>query len=103
VVTDKAPRVANYHRNTLSALAELIGAAGLEHPNQLRAHHIACRLSPNQVTLLSTVFPEFQSGELLNGVMRTRVFKLGWPMAEAHSFTPVGNIDEALAEINAAG
>jgi hypothetical protein len=51
--------------------------------------------------LLSTVFPEFQPGELLNGVMRTRVFKLGWPMAEAHSFTPVGNIDEALAEINA--
>lgn len=102
VVEDKAPRVANYHRNTLSALSELIGSAGLHHPKELRAHHIALRVSASHVTLLSTVFPAFQSGELLDGVLRTRVFKLGWPMADPQSFKAQGNITEMLAEIDTA-
>jgi len=102
VVQDKAPRVANFHRNTLKALSELLGSAGLHHPDELSAHHIALRISASHVTLLSTVFPEFQSGELLNGVLRTRVFKLGWPMADPHSFKPSGDIGELLAEINLA-
>jgi glutamate synthase domain-containing protein 2 len=103
VVHDKAPRVAHFHGNTLKALSELIGAAGLHHPDDLSAHHIALRISASHVTLLSTVFPEFQPGELLNGVLRTRVFKLGWPMADPHSFKAQGNITEMLAEIDLQG
>ena len=101
VVEDKAPRVANFHRNTLSALAELIGAAGLQHPDELKAHHIACRISSNHVTLLSTVFPEVQPGEILAGNLKTRVFKLGWPMADPTTFKPAGNLLNALAELDA--
>ena len=100
MVHDKAPRVAHFHGNTLKALSELLGAAGLHHPDELRAHHIALRISASHVTLLSTVFPEFQPDELLNGVLRTRVFKLGWPMADPHSFKAQGNITEALANID---
>lgn len=100
VVQDKAPRVANYHRNTLVALAELIGAAGLHHPDDLKAHHIACRLAPNRVTLLSTVFPEAQPGEILTGEFHSRVLKLGWPMANPYSFAPSGDIIAALAELD---
>ena len=37
VVPDKAQRVANYHRSTLHALGELVGAAGLKHPADLRS------------------------------------------------------------------
>lgn len=40
VVPDKADRVYNFHRNTLHALQELVQAAGLAHPSELRAHHI---------------------------------------------------------------
>ena len=43
VVADKAPRVANFHRNTLRALAELLGAAGLNHPNELKPWHLQIR------------------------------------------------------------
>jgi glutamate synthase domain-containing protein 2 len=35
VPEDKATRVYNLHRNTLHALAELIGAAGLRHPGEI--------------------------------------------------------------------
>ena len=100
VIEDKAPRVANYHRNTLAALAELIGAAGLQHPDDLKAHHIACRLSANHVTLLSTVFPEARPGEILEGDLRSRVLKLGWPMADPNSFAPAGNLSQQLARID---
>lgn len=100
VVADKAPRVANFHRNTLHALGELLAAAGLTHPRQLRAHHIACRLSASQVTLLSTVFPDFEPGELLKGELRTRVFKLAWPLADPESFTPQADIQKVLSELD---
>jgi glutamate synthase domain-containing protein 2 len=86
VVTDKAPRVANYHRNTLKSLAELIGAAGISHPKHLRTQHIACRNATNHVTLMSVLFPDFEDGEILRGTLRTRVFQLGWPLAQASSF-----------------
>ena len=35
VVADKAERVHNFHRLTLKALADMLGAAGLSHPDQL--------------------------------------------------------------------
>jgi len=100
VVQDKAPRVANFHRNTLHALAELIGAAGLHHPDDLKAHHIACRISANHVSLLSTVFPEARPGEILEGDLRSRVLQLGWPMADPHSFAPSGDLLEQLRQVN---
>lgn len=86
VVQDKAPRVAHFHQNTLKSLAELIGAAGLSHPNELKTQHIACRTTTNHVTLMSTLFPDFEDGEILRGQLRTRVFQLAWPLASAQSF-----------------
>ena len=43
VVSDKAPRVANFHRNTMRALAELLGAAGLSHPDDIKPWHLQFR------------------------------------------------------------
>ena len=45
VVADKAPRVANFHKNTLRALAELLGSAGLSHP---RTHALALADPPSE-------------------------------------------------------
>jgi len=99
VVPDKAQRVANFHRNSLHALAELLQAAGLTHPNQLRPHHIARRISPSEVRLLSALFPELEPGELLRGEFRHNVFKVGWQMARADSFQPDVDITTALQKI----
>jgi len=90
VVPNKAERVASFHRNTLRALAELIAAAGLTHPSQLRAHHIVQRVSHNEVRLLSDVLPFVKPGTLLEGE-RTgsyphRVYEAWWPKARAESF-----------------
>jgi glutamate synthase domain-containing protein 2 len=53
VVPDKAQRVLNFHRNTLRALAEMLAAAGLEHPAQLEAKHLVRRMSATEIKLFS--------------------------------------------------
>ncbi|MGE4324030.1 MAG: FMN-binding glutamate synthase family protein, partial [Sphingobium sp.] len=53
VVSDKAERVHNFHRNTLAALAEMGAAAGLTHPGLIGPHHLARRVSRTEVRLFS--------------------------------------------------
>ncbi|CAN7742506.1 FMN-binding glutamate synthase family protein [Duganella sp. LjRoot269] len=92
VVPDKTRRVANFHQNTLKALAQLIAAAGLTHPSQLKPHHLVRRISTNQVKLASTLLPYLEPGELLDPSQLSRlppVFGLYWPMAQAESFNPL--------------
>jgi glutamate synthase domain-containing protein 2 len=91
VVPDKIQRVANFHQNTMEALAQLIAAAGLTHPSQLRPRHLVRRLSHNQVKLASALLPYLEKGELLDPSQLSRlppVFGQYWPMAQAESFDP---------------
>ncbi len=97
VVSDKSVRVANFHENTLRALAELLGAAGLQHPEQLRPHHIARRISSDEVRVLSALFPDLEPGEILQGKFRQTIFRVAWPMAQANSFEPAYSLSAALS------
>ncbi len=89
VPEDKAERVYHFHQNTLLALAELVGAAGLSHPNQLRPHHIVRRVSVNEVRLVSALIKFLKPGDLLDSRADHPVFATFWPMASAQSFSPV--------------
>lgn len=97
VVSDKSVRVANYHANTLKALGELLGAAGLKHPGDLRPHHIARRIANGEVRVLSSLFPDLEKGELLEGKFRSTIFRTTWPMAQAESFEPLYSLSAALS------
>jgi glutamate synthase domain-containing protein 2 len=91
-VPDKSERVAHFHQNTMGALAQLIAAAGLTHPDQLRAHHIVRRVSPNQVKLASALLPYLAPGALLDPAALGSlppVFSHFWPRAQADSFDPL--------------
>jgi glutamate synthase domain-containing protein 2 len=88
-VPDKTTRVANFHQDTVKALGDLISAAGLSHPSQLKPHHIVRRVSPNQVKLVSALMPYLTPGELLDASQLDRlppVYGLYWPVAQAESF-----------------
>ncbi|MEZ5663594.1 MAG: FMN-binding glutamate synthase family protein [Burkholderiaceae bacterium] len=90
VVPDKAERVANFHRNTLRALQELVQAAGLRHPSEITTHHIVRRVNENEVRLLANLLPEVPAGALLQGTDGLHnVFSLYWPDARADRFMPV--------------
>ncbi|HEX2604648.1 MAG TPA: FMN-binding glutamate synthase family protein [Oxalicibacterium sp.] len=92
VIPDKAERVAAFHRNTMKALAELIAAAGLRHPSELKPHHLVRRVSANQVRLASALLPYLEPGQLLDDTRRNtlpEVFAKYWPVAQAESFHPL--------------
>ncbi len=88
VPADKAERVYHFHKNTLKGLGELVGAAGLSHPNELRPHHIVRRISPNEVRLVSNVIKFLKPGDLLENRSDHPVYATFWKMADAHSFKP---------------
>jgi hypothetical protein len=50
---EKAERVANFHANTLKAVAQLLGAAGLHHAKDLTPDHILRRTAEGQIDVLS--------------------------------------------------
>jgi hypothetical protein len=93
VVVDKTTRVANFHRQTLEALRELVQAAGLQHPNQITAAHIVRRTPDQEVRLLATLMLTVAPGALLAAERGEvpwphPVFSHYWPLARSDSFQP---------------
>ena len=87
VVPDKAERVYNFHRATVEALAELIAAMGLTHPDQVQPQHVSRRMSGKRITTFAELFPTLAPGELLGGT-ENEYFAEHWQMASAQSFSP---------------
>jgi glutamate synthase domain-containing protein 2 len=85
VVPDKAERVYSFHRATLQSLAELVAAAGLEHPQEFAPAHFSRRVSPHEVTSFADLFPPLQPGELIAGSGDKR-YEIAWSMANAKEF-----------------
>lgn len=87
VVADKAPRVHNFHRNTLRALSDYLGAAGLDDPSQLAPHHLRVRMDENRVRSADAVYDFLKPGALLDAPDDT-VYGRWWAMADPDSFAP---------------
>jgi glutamate synthase domain-containing protein 2 len=86
VVEDKAERVYNFHRNTLAAFAEMIAAAGLEHPSQLGPHHLVRRVSLTEIRMFSQLHIFLEDGELLTDSHDRDFYSAAWRLARAGSF-----------------
>ena len=89
VVPDKAVRVAQFHKATLKALAELIAAAGLSHPSELRPYHIFQRDTVTGAASYAELYPALREGELLDGTEDKR-FAEAWRLARADTFQRAG-------------
>jgi hypothetical protein len=94
VVSDKAPRVENYHRNTLKALAQMLEAAGLNHPRELKPWHLHVRATTGEVVRGDVAYHHVAPGSLIEGTAREGLMKQ-WHRAQVDSFDPV---DEATVE-----
>jgi len=97
VVEDKAPRVASFHRNTLHALAELLGAAGLEHPEDLKPWHLQVRHQSGAIMRGDDVYPRVAAGALLKGEAGPALSR-EWERAQAASFEPVSMPEATLLQ-----
>jgi glutamate synthase domain-containing protein 2 len=66
-VAKKAELVHNFHHNTLVAVGEMIGAAGVLHPKLLNRRHIVRRLSASEIRLADQIYPSVAPGALIRG------------------------------------
>lgn len=87
-VVDKAERVKRFHNNTLKALGELAGAAGLEHPKDLRPHHFNIRQRSGAVVTGDVAFKEIPIGSLVDGTCEEPAYAARWNRADCVSFAP---------------
>ena len=85
VVEDKAQRVANFHRSTLHAFSDILGAVGVTHPSALKPEHVQQRISAQESLFLDELFPFIEEGSLLSGEAGGRYDKW-WAQAQANSF-----------------
>ena len=89
VVPDKAERVYHFHQQTLHALQELVQAAGVQHPNQITAHHIVRRTGDHTVaSLAQALLNELPVGSLLGESLDDLplLYRRHWAQARAESF-----------------
>jgi glutamate synthase domain-containing protein 2 len=59
---NKAERVANYHSETMKAFYELLGAAGMRSPSEIRRKHIHRRISLSEVRTYEDLYPSVEEG-----------------------------------------
>ena len=99
VVPDKAERVYNFHRATMESLAELVAAAGLDHPTEFVPAHFSRRVSPHEVQTFAQLYPPLEPGELLAGTERQAIRHR---MGHGERFgIPRGGVEPLLAGLTA--
>jgi glutamate synthase domain-containing protein 2 len=86
VVPDKAERVRQFHDRTVAALADMLAAAGLSHPDQLMPHHIVHRVSQTEIRQFDQVHHFINVRSLLDGTCELQHYARNWKRAQAASF-----------------
>ncbi len=66
-VDHKTGRVARYQAETLRAALELVGAAGLAHPGELRPWHLMRRVAPNEIHHYGELYEWLEAGAFVRG------------------------------------
>ena len=89
VVPEKSERVAAFHRNTMRALAEMAGAAGLEDPRDFLPYHFMKREGDGDMVEASDVWTYLPVGFLVRDVgFDDEAFRRRWNRASATTFKP---------------
>ncbi len=82
-VEDKAQRVANFQREMVHNLVELLAAAGLDSLDQLNPEHINRRVSGTVVKTYKQLYPCITDGSLLNTEHIPPDWRDNWQLAHA--------------------
>ena len=89
-VGDKSDRVARFHRNTMRALSEIAGAAGLTDPRDFMPYHFMFRQSDNEFLDGNEAYPYLPEGFLLSEeeIPELADWYDRWDRASAETFAP---------------
>jgi glutamate synthase domain-containing protein 2 len=87
-VGDKSKRVANFHHETVRSFFDVIGAAGIARPRDLRPWHVMRRISPTEVRNYSEIYPFLEECALLGRNIPDE-FARAWNAASPSQFGDV--------------
>ncbi|WP_417526072.1 glutamate synthase-related protein [Marinovum sp.] len=87
-VPDKSARVARFHANTLHAIAEMTGTAGLSHPIDFLPHHLIMRESDRDIVTGQEIWPYLPNGFLLRDEQEQFGYLDRWKRSCAESYEP---------------
>jgi glutamate synthase domain-containing protein 2 len=88
-VGDKSKRVARFHANTLKALGEMAGAAGLHDPRDFLPYHFMKRKSDGMMIEGQDAYPYLPEGFLLDENGGDYGYRSRWDRATSDSFQVV--------------
>lgn len=83
----QAERAARFHAKTLEALADITAAAGVEHPRDLRPHHLTSRVNAVEVKEMGEVHAFLPENALIEAPQETP-YAAWWDAADPESFRP---------------
>jgi glutamate synthase domain-containing protein 2 len=84
-VQDKSIRVANFHRRILSDFCEIVGALGIDDPENLDATHVRKYIDVGISKSFAEIYPMLKTGELLDSAAEG-VYADLWRNAKSESF-----------------
>lgn len=90
VPSHKSVRVANFHRETINSLSEMLGAIGLSSPEELRPWHVLHRTTPTETKHYGELYDFLEPGELLRNPLPV-AYRRACEAASAHTFAHVEN------------
>jgi glutamate synthase domain-containing protein 2 len=85
VVANKADRVASFHKETIHSLAEMLAAAGMTKPSDLKPQHIFRRVGDGRIVTLADLCPVIEHGAFLSG-NTSPLYAAMWAAAKAERF-----------------
>ena len=101
VIEDKAERVYQFQKQTVSALRDIVVAMGLESPWQIRPHHLHERLNAAKSSSIDHIYPFLENGALLDAPGDTP-YAHYWAAAQTGSFRAVPAVKQTQYEKTAA-
>ena len=85
VVPNKAQRVANYHKATIHSFLEVLAAAGLANPRDLKPSHIQRRINLTSTKTYAEIYPFLEPGAFMSGKLTAEALAL-WKDADPTHF-----------------
>jgi glutamate synthase domain-containing protein 2 len=86
VVKDKSARVANFHKNTMTALREAVESSGLSHPSEFTPHHLMIRINSREARSAASQYLWLEAGDLEKNDAPHPAFAKYWGQAQSGSF-----------------
>lgn len=84
---DKTARVASFHRQTIRGFLEILGAMGMQSPDELRPEHIFRRVDDLRVRNLSELYEYLEPGQLLDEQRLPEGMRKEWQQARPDRWT----------------